>query len=362
MKLGVLGVWYGDNYGSVLTYWALERTLRSFGHEVCMIQKPRRNRPDPEIDGNPALDFAREHFAWISASIELADFPSFNDQVDGYVIGSDQVWNYGISKEFGHSFYLDFADDSKRKLAYAASFGHPIDFAPPEERVIISSLLKRFDAISVREESGVALAKDVYDVDTTRVVDPVFLPTLEEYNTLIEESTWEPPKRYILSYILDPTPEKVSLLHRISKSLDLPLVNILDGRGDRSANEAVLGMSALKNMNATTFLKAFANSNYVITDSFHGTSFSILFSKPFTAIPNLMRGITRFDNILSLTGLQTHACYDLHMETDTTPFLQPIDYAKVALSLNLERQKSLRWLVDAAGVVGPKVGARPDIA
>jgi len=344
MKLGVLGVWYGDNYGSVLTYWALERTLRSLGHEVCMIQKPWTSQPDPERDGNEALSFARKHFPWISPLRKLSDFSSFNSQLDGYVIGSDQVWNYGISKDFGHSFYLDFADDSKRKISYSASFGHPIDFAPPEERVVLSALLKRFDAISVREASGVTLAKEVYDVDAVRVLDPVFLPTLEEYGTLLEEAKWEPPSQYILSYILDPTPEKVSLIQRISHELKLPLINILDGRGDRAANEAALTMPALRNVNALTFLKAFASSSYVITDSFHGTSFSILFSKPFLAIPNVMRGITRFDSILSLTGLNARSCRDLLIDTDITPFLQPIDYSRVHLILDREREQSLRWL------------------
>jgi len=344
MKLGVLGVWYGENYGSVLTYWALERTLRSLGHEVCMIQKPSSGRPDPEIDGNHALRFAQSHFSWISPSLKLQNYPSLNDELDGFVIGSDQVWNYGINKRFGHSFYLDFAEDSKRKLSYAASFGHAVDFAPPEERVIISSLLARFDGISVREATGVALAQEVYGVDAVRVLDPVFLPSREEYETIIDESDWEPPSQYILSYILDPTPEKVDLIKRMSASLGLPLVNILDGRGNRRENEAALGMPALENMSAALFLKAFERSSFVITDSFHGTSFSIVFSKPFVSIPNKARGTTRFDNILSLTGLQTRAWRKPELDTDITPFLEHIDYARVSSILDRERTVSLRWL------------------
>ena len=360
MKLGVIGVWFGENYGSVLTYWALQQTLRSLGHDICMIRKPWRNSSDPEVKGNHALEFADSHFPWISPSLHLAEFGSLNNALDGFVVGSDQVWNYGISKQFGHSFYLDFADTTKLKLSYASSFGHPVDFAPPEEQKLIARLLKRFDGISVREASGVNLAKKVYGADAVQVLDPVMLPSRTDYDDLMAESDWQPDGPYILSYVLDPTPEKVALLTEVSNRLKLPLVNVLDGRGNRAANREALGMPVLEDVNAIKFLQAFRNSSFVVTDSFHGTSFSILFSKPFITLPNRARGVTRFDSLLTLTGLRDRAVYNLQSEMDLDALVSDIDYQPVEDVLAREREKSLLWLTSALGHAPKQASVLPD--
>ena len=88
----------------------------------------------------------------------MEDLKELNELCDGFVIGSDQVWNYGISRDFGKMFYLDFAEEQKKKIAYAVSFGHDVDFAPAEERVKIADYMSRFDGISVRDFAGMIMA------------------------------------------------------------------------------------------------------------------------------------------------------------------------------------------------------------
>jgi hypothetical protein len=299
--IGVLGVWYGFNYGSVLTYYALHKALTDLGKSVLMIDKINAKHGDTELALNHARRFASEHYA-ISSQYQLGDLKKLNQYCDTFLTGSDQLWNYGISKAFGKAFYLDFADDDKRKIAYATSFGHAVDFAPDEERPKISRLLKRFNAISVREADGIRLCKDVYGVNAIQVLDPVFLFDAPVYSPLAEKAKYKPERPYIFTYILDPTPEKREALLHVSSRLQLPLVNILDGVPAKfEENKAALALDGtLGDIDVYDFCYLFANANFVITDSCHGCSFAIINRKPFIAIGNRRRGMSRFQSLFSL--------------------------------------------------------------
>ena len=131
--IGIFGVWSGCNYGSIATYYALNKVISSMGKSVLMIDKPVLFEDDVELKNTHSRRFANEHYD-ISNQYRLDEFEKVNDLCDGFVMGSDQIWNYEISKNFGKRYYLDFADDSKVKVAYAASFGHSVDFAPADER------------------------------------------------------------------------------------------------------------------------------------------------------------------------------------------------------------------------------------
>ena len=117
--VGILGVWVGCNYGSIMTYYALNQMITSFGYSVIMIDKvlPKNSGSDFEHQMTHSRRFGMEHYN-IAPALELKDYKKFNDLCDTFVIGSDQVWNYGISKSAGKAFYLDFADDNKKKIAY----------------------------------------------------------------------------------------------------------------------------------------------------------------------------------------------------------------------------------------------------
>ena len=228
--VGILGVWMGCNYGSVMTYYALNQAIKALGYSVLMVDKilPANAGRDAEYEMTHSRRFAKEHYD-IAPPLKLNELKKLNELCDTFVIGSDQVWNYGISKHSGKSFYLDFADSTKKKIAYATSFGHAVDFAPDNERRIISALMQRFDAISLREGDGVKLCKEVYGVDSTRVLDPVFLVDPEKvYKPLIAKSKRHEKEPFIAAYILDPTPEKKKALLHVSKKLGgIKIINML---------------------------------------------------------------------------------------------------------------------------------------
>lgn len=359
--VGIVGVGIGANYGSVLTYYSLYKTIEAFGNKVLMVSKIGARDDDPEIQDTHSMRFAKRHYN-LSKIYSQKTVGELNDIVDTFVIGSDQVWNYGVSRGFGKAFYLDFARDDKRKISYAASFGHAKDFAPLEEVGAISALMKRFNAISVREDSGVRLARDVYHVPAKQVSEPIFLMPTEKYMALAQQSTRDVSEPYLLAYILDPTPEKKAAIEHIAGKLGLKIRIILDGwPGIFEENKKKMNILGAVEDGVETydFLKLYANCSYVLTDSFHGTSFALKFGKPFAAIGNKRRGMARFDSIFRLIGHRNRFTLDpMDIVNDDTRFLALPDYRKIDEILDRHVAESAAWLgVALKGPVKNTIGA-----
>ena len=343
--VGILGVWSGCNYGSIATYYALNKIVSGMGYSVLMIDKPRiSDKRDVELEMTHSRRFAHEHYN-ISKSYRLQDIHALNDQCDIFMMGSDQVWNYGISKNFGKSFYFDFADDSKKKIAYAVSFGHGVDFAPVEERQKISTLMKRFDGISVREADGVKMCRDIYGVEAIQVLDPVFLADRKIFDELADKSTLKVDEPYIATYILDPTPEKVEALQYVSRKLGYRLVNMLDGLPWLyEENSKKLGLESVPNLQVEDWINCFRNSEFVITDSCHGASFALLYDKTFIPITNKRRGFSRFKSLADLFGFRDRLVTDPKTILENENLLKPMDYEKIHGILKSEKKRCGAWL------------------
>lgn len=343
---GIVGVWMGCNYGSVATYFALHQIITSLGKTVLMIDKPLVVDNDVEHSDNHSRRFANEHYV-ISDRYKLDDYNKFNDICDGFIVGSDQVWNYGISRNTKKMLYLDFAAEDKKKIAYASSFGHSIDFAPDDERIVISKLMARFDGVSVREEDGVRICKENYGIRATQVLDPVFLLSVDRWKNLAEKSNKIQNDKYLVTYILDPTEEKRSAVLHIAKKLgDLKIVNVLDGLPWLfNKNKELLNLpNCLENVQVEDWLNLICNSEYVITDSCHGASFAIVFKKQFFAFVNRRRGYSRFSSLTRLLKLEDRLVTDVNQIYRNDDLLDPIDYNEVDKILEAERERSLGWL------------------
>ena len=208
------------------------------------------------------------------------------NKIDAVVVGSDQVWrplyNYNIKDMF-----LDFCKKKKnlKRIAYAVSFGvDDWEYSPKQTR-ICSKLAKKFDAISVREESGVKLCKEHLEVDAAWVLDPTLLLKKEDYLPICEEVPVNNEK-YLAVYVLDEC-EKVTAMYE---------------------KEAITRGLVVKKFHADSksiltvpeWLAMFRDASYVVTDSFHGTVFSIIFGKEFKCIYNESRGSSRFESLLIL--------------------------------------------------------------
>lgn len=347
--VAIVGVGVGANYGSVLTYYSLYRYVESLGNKVLMVSKIGAKDKDIELADTHAIRFAKKHYN-LSKVYSLNNVSELNNLADTFLVGSDQVWNYGVAKNFGYSFYLDFVDKGKRKISYAASFGHAIDFADAEQREKIKPLLQDFNKISVREDSGVVIAKNNYGVEATQVIEPIFLTSANEYINLSKESSIDNSGNYLLAYILDPTDDKRKAIQHVAKKLGLDVKIILDGFPNLfKENKRKMGMdeSIQENVNVYDFLKLYSKCSFVITDSFHGTAFAIRFKKNFITIGNKRRGMARFNSLFNLIGNKSHFTLNPLKIISNEKFLEEIDYSTLDEIINERINFSKKWLTDA---------------
>lgn len=345
--IALLGVWSGCNYGSIATYYALNRVISDMGYSVLMVDKPAVVNDDIELKMNHSRAFANKHYN-ISKSYKLSELGELNNYCDAFVLGSDQLWNYGISKGYGKAYYLDFVEPGKKKVSYGTSFGHAVDFAPEEERPAISKLMSDFDAISVREADGVKICRESYHINAVQVLDPVFLAGREIFDELADESRFEERERYVATYILDPTPEKVQLAQNVSGRLGCKLVNVLDGLPWLfKKNKEKLGLDAVEDVRVEEWLGVIRGSELLITDSCHGASFGLVFHRRIIAIKNKRRGFSRFNSLGDLFDIQDRILTDPLVGIGNDALLEDMDYDAIDAKLTSERTRCGKWLKDA---------------
>ena len=225
--VGIYGWWGHENFGGCLTYFALERTIKSLGYSVLMIQEAS-GLPGRYIipDNCIAMKHAKAHYD-CSPQLDFRDLHKFNAICDRFVVGGDQLWNNHIPFVKEESF-LSFVNDDKIKISYSTSFGAK-DHNPPMQHIAkMAPLLRRFDAISVRENYASAIAEKKYSAKAVEMIDAVFLPNKKEYLKVAEEADCVLPKKYLLAFILDPTPEKRRQIEAIAENMKLEVVAIPD--------------------------------------------------------------------------------------------------------------------------------------
>lgn len=343
--VGITGYWYATNYGSVLTYYALYKAIENMGYSTVLL-----DRPDKHLDGEPLTVFSRkfmERFANISPSFKYKDAKrSYNNLCDKFVVGSDQVWTKDAIRICGYRFFLDFASDDKVRVAYAPSFGHNSFDVLPETKRIVSHLLSKFDAISVREDTAVKLCKEQLHVDAVQMIDPIFLNDREFYNTIADFSNVQENEPYVLSYILDPNDKKRGILTSVEEKLSAKLINILDGRYNTfGRNNALLNLPNTKeNVMLEDWVKYFKNAKYVVTDSHHGLAMAVIFNKPFICIMNERRGATRFESLLSWLCLSDRLVSEDIDMASLDKYLADINFSHTNKIMAKKRNEALNWL------------------
>ena len=224
-------------------------------------------------------------------------------QLEAIIVGSDQVWRPDYSP-CQPNFFLDFLpNDSKvKRISYAASFGRD-DWSKwsPALSAQCAKFLQKFDAVSVREESGIRLCKEHFGVDAVQVLDPTMLLKPADYAALAKD--YVSSRGTLFCYVLDRSEGKRQVIQEIAcRTGKQPFESLpehsestynLYGDIDKSVYPPV-----------EKWLSAFIEAEMVVTDSFHGTVFSIINNKPFWVLGNEGRGMARFQSLLALFGLE----------------------------------------------------------
>lgn len=355
MKIGIVTQPLFNNYGGLLQNYALQQVLKRLGHEVktidfvgrvsftryllstskqLLISVLKCRRPQirsyvaiPTFRNPIMADFVKNHIDTTRIVHSYTKEIINEEHFDAVITGSDQVWR-PIYNRYIEDMYLKFVPDSIKKIAYAASFG--VDTWEYNAKLTkrCAKQAKRLNAISVRESTGVALCKDYLGVDATCVLDPTILAGADAYNPLLKEKTEE--QDYLFAYILDITPEKQAYVESLAKSKGLKLI--------------IRGADENATLSVENWLSMIANSFMVVTDSFHGTVFSILFHRDFYSIVNVARGGTRFASLLNPLGLE-HRMGDVSQVQSTES--PSIDWQLVDCFLDQHRRDSMNFLTNA---------------
>ncbi|QSV13331.1 polysaccharide pyruvyl transferase family protein [Photobacterium ganghwense] len=255
---------------------------------------------------------------------------------DAFVVGSDQVWRPAYNSSLS-TFFLDFLDENDtdtKRISYAASFGvdHCNEYSQ-EEIIKYSRLLEKFDLVSVREDSAVNLCNDVFKVKAHHVIDPTLLLSQNDYQELINKDSLNLSENEgdLMVYVLDKSESKKLIIDTISNRLSLSPFTVMA----HSENDVFPPV--------TKWLKGFSDSKFVITDSFHGVAFSILFNKQFIAIGNKGRGLARFLSILKLFNLENRLIHSVE-GLEKVDLSTQIDYKIVNEILDKERIKASKLI------------------
>lgn len=341
LDVGIYGWWFEDewtNYGSTLTYFALQEYVSSLGLSVGMI-------PSPFHKAKNATDFIKRHGYRICETYDFENFWKHNEKIKTFLIGSDQLWFYDCYKKWGHSLFLDFASDEKKKIAYATSFGHADPKIPDIEKLKIKKLLNRFDGISIRENAGVEWLLNEMDIVSVQAMDPIFLVNMDIWEKLMVEAVRRKKGDFVFAYILDPNEEKVNVLNNIQKRLGIPVISITDKQYGRERKEKILSdFGILRNASIYELIYHFKNAKYVMTDSYHGTCLSLIFKKKFVSFVNYKRGKVRFETLEKLLKITDNMVYDINnFKFNENIFVRP-NYYEVSKLLDRAVNRSKAWL------------------
>lgn len=367
MRIGILTLPLHTNYGGILQAYALQTVLERMGHDVCLIEKrwkPVRltlwktpfvygKRILRNITGHPFPIFYEQKInrerpiirqntdKFIDKYIKrrlVADLSDIQEKdFDAIVVGSDQIWRPKYFPDIENSFLYFTAGWSIRRVAYAASFGTDEWEYSPEQTAHCKDLVKEFDAVSVREKSGVDLCRDYLGVKAVHVLDPTMLMRKEDYMRLYEKANTPKSRGTLLCYILDNTSEKMALIEKIASEKHLIPFMVNAKKENSMAPLEVRIQPPLEQ-----WLRGFHDAEFVVTDSFHACVFSILFNKPFITIGNADRGMSRFTSLLSAFGLDDRLITE-HAEYSLNTI---INWEKVNSLLDDKRNLSLKFLSD----------------
>ncbi|MBN2730384.1 MAG: polysaccharide pyruvyl transferase family protein [Bacteroidales bacterium] len=379
MRIGILTQPLHTNYGGLLQGFALQRTLTIMGHDVRIVDLPFRpksnmrlmkiiasrivrkyllkqtvNQIMPHTPTNEQMGMIAMHTnRFIRENIKTTErIPSVKEldklkkyQFQAYIVGSDQVWRPVYSPGMP-SFFLDFVKDNEKvkRIAYAASFG--VDHWEFSQRLTrkCKKLAQKFDAISVREASAISLCKEYLGSDATHVLDPTLLLDKEEYIALVEKDKIAPKPKSLMLYVLDQADDKMAIARKVETKLGLKINQVMPKK--RFEKENTTNLDECVYPPVTEWIRGFMDAEFVVTDSFHGTVFAIIFNKPFIAIGNQGRGLSRFSSLLKILELEDR----LISTTDqvTTQLIRgDIDYGRLNEKIREERERSLAFISSA---------------
>lgn len=332
MKVGILTFHDAHNYGAVLQAYALKKYIKQLGYDVNVINYHHKTIPDgfPRENNEERWEKFNKFIKELTNG-EQTVYTSEEDleklDIDFWICGSDQIWNTEITRGFNKGFFLDFETNGK-KISYAVSMGIPN--LPKEQEEDFKNSINKLDYISVREETLKQYAEKFTDKKVTKTLDPTLLLENKDYDDLILENKYGD---YVLIYALGPDERLTKIAKKIAEEKNAKIVELNDKEKENYFCEQV------SNAGPMEFLTLIKNAKAIITNSFHGTIFSIIFEKEFYTITRLNRN-SRMENILDIVGMRDR----LLDKIEELENVKEQDYNKALKNLEEEKKKSQEFL------------------
>lgn len=332
-KTGIITFQNANNYGAVFQAFALKKTVEKLGKSVQVINYDSPGMCLKRIQQKQFNDF-------ISLYLDLTD--EYNDKneidtsiFDAIISGSDQVWNPRLTGG-DMTYFLDFVPDNVKKVSYAASIGLNGDLFI-EHKDVFEKYVPSFSGISLREETHVEYIQSIAkDKEVIASIDPSLLLTSKEYLDAFNL----PDNRsedyiFVFSYALDPK------MYDFANMLSLKSGYKIVALSPYNAGSYVKGTRVVKNVPPVEWLELFNKAKLVITDSFHGMMFSIVFNKPFYAYTPNRSNVARVRDVLKKLDIEDRKLTHI---TSIKDVVWEMDYTKVNEKLENERKKSIEYL------------------
>lgn len=379
-RVGIVTIVKVNNYGAELQAYATQKKLNLLGYDAEIIdylyyrnpghiseQSSRPFYPYPLKNrikewGLACIDSLERMFQTASQKKKAENFSEFHrrfnrfssvqyrrhselfnnpPQYDAYCVGSDQVWNPRCYTNLD-AYFLDFAPKGKCRFSYGSSFG--VKDVPDSAKEQYSHYLSQMDSISVRESSGIGLVERLCGKKATLVADPTLLLNHEEWLD-VAKTVSNIPQRFILVYELHPIPYLMEVAQRIAIQRNIPIVRLCKDESSKvNANNVINIVDA----GPSEFISLFDNADCVVTNSFHGTAFSVNFHKDFFCVLTPTMGNNgRQESLLQRVGLESRLVYD-NQQNDINAVPQ-INYDDVEKELESLRAESIQYIKEAIG-------------
>lgn len=375
MKIGIVTFHAVPNYGAVFQAYGLQQYLKSLGHDVFFIDY----RPAYLTTGgyfhlpksrwhvkanvviayqkymalkgwlDPAMRQQKKAFeAFVTKNLILSSsrYTSIEQlrkqppTCDAYIAGSDQIWNPSTQYGVDPACFLDFGPPSSKRIAYAASFGKSI--IPHRHHAEISSLASNFNAISIREASGCELLKQIAGIEATLVPDPTFLIDWNDFINSSPSNTHQ--NNHLFSYVLRSGDGLYELQKNLAENMQAEVLQPLNPHQRWKSFGKVNAMSPLE------WLESIRNASAVLTNSFHGTVFAILFNRPFLTVKldgNKAGLNTRMDHLLTSLGLTDRQVSLSDYDTVADKMQHPIEWDAVNARIKKIKAQGCEFITQA---------------
>lgn len=363
MKIGILTFHWSENFGAVLQAYATREFLRSHNYDAQIVNYLKRSQfrrhlrfpmsVARELYANArdlVWSFRHGFFSQISAFKEFRKSemginsacikePKMIKGYDALITGSDQIWNAYITAS-DSAYFLDFVDSSTKRISYAASIGE--DKLDDYTDSYIRHNINFIDEISVREKSAAEIVSQMTDKPISVVIDPVFLPSMDSWRRIAGGRIIQEP--YALVYAIHGSLLPYDIVTHYAGTTGLKAYSI-QYNGQLIQRENLDTKFAFK-IGPKEFINLFLYADFVVTDSFHGTAFSLRFNKKFVAVPPKIRQ-SRIKDLLSEMQLFDRLCSDKNDYLNVCE--QPIDYSTVNTIIERERASGSAFLLNAVG-------------